>query len=97
MTPIYMNVRCCTEGHGLVGNIGDRWTVGLDDLGDLFQPWWFYDSNVKDVEMFPVPSHLYLIVGMHFTYKKIKNISPLSHTVFKNTLILSVFNQFPDT
>ena len=23
---------CCTEGHGLVGNIGDRWTVGLNDL-----------------------------------------------------------------
>ena len=21
------------------GNIGDRWMVGLDDLGDLFQPW----------------------------------------------------------
>ena len=31
--------RCCTEGRGLVGTIGDRWTVGLDDLGDLFQPW----------------------------------------------------------
>ena len=27
--------RCCTERHGLVGNIGDRWTVGLDDLGGL--------------------------------------------------------------
>ena len=24
--------------------IGDRWTVGLDDLVGLFQPWWFYDS-----------------------------------------------------
>jgi len=32
--------RCCTaEGHGIVGNIGDRWTVGLDDLRVLFQPW----------------------------------------------------------
>ena len=31
--------RCCTERHGLVGNIGDRWTVGLDDLGGLLQPW----------------------------------------------------------
>ena len=31
--------RCCTEGHDLVGNIGDRWTVGLDDLKLLFQPW----------------------------------------------------------
>ena len=30
---------CCTEGHGLVGNIGDRWTVGLDDLRGPFQPW----------------------------------------------------------
>jgi len=32
--------RCCTEEHGLVGNIGDRWTVGLhDDYRGLFQPW----------------------------------------------------------
>ena len=31
--------RCCTNGGGLVGNIGGRWTVGLDDLGGLFQPW----------------------------------------------------------
>ena len=23
--------------HGLVGNIGNRWMVGLDDLGGLFQ------------------------------------------------------------
>ena len=29
----------CTEGHGIVGNTGDRWTVGLDDLRGLFQPW----------------------------------------------------------
>jgi len=27
------------EGHGLVGNIGDRRTIGLDSLGDLFQAW----------------------------------------------------------
>ena len=31
--------RCCTNGHGLVGNIGDRWIVGLDDLGGRVQPW----------------------------------------------------------
>ena len=31
--------RCCSEGDGLVGNIGDRWMAGLDDLRDLFQPW----------------------------------------------------------
>ena len=31
--------RCCTEGHGLVGNIGGRWMIGMDDLGGLFQPW----------------------------------------------------------
>ena len=31
--------RCCTEGHGLVGNIGDKWTVALDDPGGLLQPW----------------------------------------------------------
>ena len=30
--------RCCTEGHGLVGNIGDRRMVGLDDFRGLFQP-----------------------------------------------------------
>ena len=24
--------RCCSEGRGLVRNIGGRWTVGLDDL-----------------------------------------------------------------
>jgi len=31
--------RCCTEGRGLVGNTGNRWTVGLDDFGVLFQSW----------------------------------------------------------
>jgi len=31
--------RCCTEGCGLVENTGDRWLVGLDDLGGLFQAW----------------------------------------------------------
>ena len=25
--------RYCKKGHGLVGNIGDRWMVGLGDLG----------------------------------------------------------------
>ncbi len=28
-----------TEGCDLVGNIGDRWMLGLDDLGGLFQHW----------------------------------------------------------
>ena len=32
--------RCCVEGHVLVRTIGDRWTVGLDDLVGLFQPYW---------------------------------------------------------
>ena len=27
--------RCCTEGHGLVGSITDRWSVGLDNLKGL--------------------------------------------------------------
>ena len=36
---IQETLRCCTEGHGLVGSIGDRWMVGLDDLRGLFQPW----------------------------------------------------------
>jgi len=45
---VQVMLRCCTEGHGLVGIIGDRWMVGLDDLRGLFQPWWFYDSmNLK--------------------------------------------------
>ena len=30
--------RCCTDGYGLVGNIGDVWTIGQDDSGSLFQP-----------------------------------------------------------
>jgi len=30
--------RCGTEGCDLVVNIGGRRTVGLDDLGGLFQP-----------------------------------------------------------
>ena len=27
--------RCCTEGRGLVGNIGDRWMVEQNDRGFL--------------------------------------------------------------
>ena len=30
----------------LVKSIVDRWTVGLDDLRGLYQPWWFYDSMI---------------------------------------------------
>ena len=31
--------QCCTEGHGLMGNIGAWWMVGLDDLiNPIFQP-----------------------------------------------------------
>jgi len=32
-------LRCCTEGHGLVGTLGDKLMVELDNLGGLFQPW----------------------------------------------------------
>ena len=39
-------LRGSTEGHGLVGNIGERQMVGLDDLGGLFQPWWFCDAMI---------------------------------------------------
>ena len=31
--------RHCIEGQGVVRTIGDGWTVGLDDLVGLFQPW----------------------------------------------------------
>ena len=27
------------RGHDLLGAIGGRWTIGLDDLGGLFEPW----------------------------------------------------------
>ena len=27
------------------GYIGGKWMIGLDDLGDLFQPWWFYETK----------------------------------------------------
>ena len=29
---------CDNKEHDLVGNIGSRWMVRLDDLRDLFQP-----------------------------------------------------------
>ena len=29
------------------GYLGGRWMVELDELGDLFQPWCFYDSVIK--------------------------------------------------
>ena len=32
-------LRCCTEGHGLVGNIGDKWMIGLGDLRGIFKLW----------------------------------------------------------
>lgn len=32
-------VPCCTKGQGLVGNIGGRWAVGVDDLEGGFQLW----------------------------------------------------------
>ena len=38
-------LRCCTEGHCLVGNSSGRWMVGVDDLGGLFQSWWFHGST----------------------------------------------------
>mgnify|MGYP001852925745 CR=1 FL=1 len=36
--------RCGTEGRGLVGSIGDGWTIGLGDVSDLFQTLGFCDS-----------------------------------------------------
>ena len=36
---VHKTFRCCTDGHISVGYTGDRWTVGLDDLRGLFQPW----------------------------------------------------------
>lgn len=39
--------RCGTEGHGLLGNIGGRWMVGLDDPGGRFLPWEFCDCRTR--------------------------------------------------
>lgn len=33
--------KCYSEEYDFVGNVGGRHTIGLDDLGDLFQSWWF--------------------------------------------------------
>jgi len=30
-----------------------HWVVGLDDLSDLFQLWWFYDSTTEAVPELP--------------------------------------------
>ena len=30
--------RYCIEEHGSMGNIGERWMVGLDDPRSVFQP-----------------------------------------------------------
>ena len=57
----------------LWGNIGDRWTVGLDDLGGLFQPWWFYDSIGGKVQpLLPYHQHQPLdIMGQHYKIEDI--------------------------
>jgi len=39
--------RCYTEGNHFMEDIGDRWTVGLDDLRGIFQSWQFCDSMVQ--------------------------------------------------
>ena len=36
---VFSMFRCCTKGHGLLGDTGGRWMVGLDVLEGLFQPW----------------------------------------------------------
>ena len=32
------NVKKRVDEHGLEGNTGGRWTIGIDDLRGLFQP-----------------------------------------------------------
>ena len=46
------------EEHALVGNIGGRWMVELDDLVGLFQPWCFYDSKFNAASSFALKRHL---------------------------------------
>ena len=50
------NIEMWHWGPWLVGNIGSRWTVGLDDLRGLFQPWLFYDSMVSDQKKSRTPT-----------------------------------------
>lgn len=56
--------RCCTEGHGLVGAIGDVWMVGLEDLGGLFQLWWYHDSIYQHF------SHPEFLLQKAYTWKQ---------------------------
>ena len=44
----------CTEGCNLVENSGGRWTTGLNSLGGLFLPWWFYGVFF----VFSFPTHI---------------------------------------
>lgn len=39
--------RCSVERHGLDRTIGDKWMAGLNDLVDIFQPWWFHDHHYE--------------------------------------------------
>ena len=39
------------------GDNGGRWMVGLEDLGGLFQPWFFHDSVILEL----VPTLLALL------------------------------------
>ena len=42
--------RCSTKKHGLVGNIGGRWVIGLDDLKALtivFYPMLFPSAGIS--------------------------------------------------
>lgn len=47
LEPLEETFRHCVAGHGLVRNIDDMRVVGVNDLRDLFQLWWFCDSMIR--------------------------------------------------
>ena len=69
--------RYCTEGRGLLGNIGDRWVVELNNLGGLFQPWWFRESF----------SLCFLLFTQKFCCQEHRNNSPNCRHLFSWLLL----------
>ena len=63
--------RCCTEGHGLLGTIGDRWIVGLDDLRHF--------SNLADSMIMYMKAQDYLL-----PFKQLSSFFSIRSTVMQN-------------
>ena len=89
--------RCCTEGHGLVGNIGDRRTVELDVLRGLFQSWWFYDSvilwklltewNCVPKRVLSCFNHFYSTFSVSYCWVDIAKLKLWKHFTIKQSIV----------